>query len=103
MIRLLDCTLRDGGFYTQWDFPLSFVQAYCQAMDAAGVDYIELGYRSLVKHEFSGAYRFTSEATLKKLPPLKHSKIVVMLDSKEFWLLIQKASKRFLSLLIKVQ
>ena len=35
MIRLLDCTLRDGGFYTQWDFPLSFVQAYCQAMDAA--------------------------------------------------------------------
>ena len=84
MIRLLDCTLRDGGFYTQWDFPLSFVQAYCQAMDAAGVDYIELGYRSLVKHEFSGAYRFTSEATLKKLPPLKHSKIVVMLDSKEF-------------------
>jgi len=84
MIKILDCTLRDGGFYTQWDFSTSFVQAYCQAMDAAGVDYIELGYRSLVKSEFSGAYRFTSESTLEKIPALKHSKIVVMLDSKEF-------------------
>tara|TARA_Y100001954_G_scaffold217573_1_gene249853 strand:- start:1216 stop:2877 length:1662 start_codon:yes stop_codon:yes gene_type:complete len=84
MIKILDCTLRDGGFYTQWDFDTSFVQAYCKAMDNAGVDYLELGYRSFVKNEFSGAYRYTSEHTLEQIPTLNHSKIAVMLDSKEF-------------------
>ena len=84
MIKILDCTLRDGGFYTQWDFDSAFVLAYCKAMDNAGVDYLELGYRSFVENEFSGAYRYTSERTLEQLPTLNHSKIAVMLDSKEF-------------------
>ena len=84
MIKILDCTLRDGGFYNQWDFDLPFVQAYCKAMDKAGVDYLELGYRSFASHEFAGAFRYSSEETLEKLPPLTHAKIAVMLDSKEF-------------------
>ncbi len=26
--KILDCTLRDGGYYTQWDFESSIVTNY---------------------------------------------------------------------------
>lgn len=28
MTKLLDCTLRDGGYYTNWDFNTETVDAY---------------------------------------------------------------------------
>ena len=28
MIKLLDCTLRDGGYYTNWDFDKNLVRGY---------------------------------------------------------------------------
>lgn len=38
---LLDCTLRDGGYYTNWDFETKVVDAYIQAMNALPIDYLE--------------------------------------------------------------
>ena len=40
---LLDCTLRDGGYYNDWDFSRDLIQAYLEAMKAAQVDIVELG------------------------------------------------------------
>ena len=45
-MKILDCTLRDGGYYNSWDFDAPLVQAYLQAVAAAGIDYVELGFRS---------------------------------------------------------
>ena len=42
----LDCTLRDGGYYTNWDFSPELVDIYIEAMTNSDVDYIEIGYRS---------------------------------------------------------
>ena len=44
---LLDCTLRDGGYYNSWDFSPELINDYLVAMQAAGVNIIELGLRSL--------------------------------------------------------
>ena len=33
MMKILDCTLRDGGYYTNWDFNSETVDAYIQAMN----------------------------------------------------------------------
>jgi 4-hydroxy 2-oxovalerate aldolase len=44
-LRVLDCTFRDGGYYTDWDFERGVVQAYLQAVDRAGVDFVEIGFR----------------------------------------------------------
>ena len=46
---LLDCTLRDGGYYTNWDFDTEMVKDLISACDLSGVDVIELGYKSPVK------------------------------------------------------
>ena len=43
--RVLDCTFRDGGYYTDWDFERGVVQSYLDAIDRAGVDFVEIGFR----------------------------------------------------------
>ena len=30
--NLLDCTLRDGGYYNSWDFPHELIERYLVAM-----------------------------------------------------------------------
>ena len=42
-ISLLDCTLRDGGYYNNWDFPKDLIDEYLKAMSAAKIEYVELG------------------------------------------------------------
>ena len=42
-IKILDCTLRDGGYYNNWDFDESTVDSYMEAMNNLPIDYIEIG------------------------------------------------------------
>ena len=46
-INVLDCTLRDGGYYNNWDFPKDLVNDYLKAISDSGIKYVELGFRSL--------------------------------------------------------
>ena len=32
-MHILDCTLRDGGYYTHWDFDKKFVEQYLKLME----------------------------------------------------------------------
>ncbi len=43
-ISLLDCTLRDGGYINDWNFGHSVITGTYKRLDAAGVDYIEVGF-----------------------------------------------------------
>lgn len=43
---LLDCTLRDGGSTIGFDFPWEIISRVVEYLDAGGVDFVELGYRS---------------------------------------------------------
>jgi len=45
-IKVLDCTIRDGGLINNHYFTDEFVRAVYQAVSVAGVDYMEMGYRS---------------------------------------------------------
>ncbi len=41
---ILDCTLRDGGYVTNWHFGENAIQHIISALTDAGIDYIECGY-----------------------------------------------------------
>ena len=41
---LLDCTVRDGGYVNNWDFPLETVQNMYVASAQAGTDIFEIGF-----------------------------------------------------------
>jgi 4-hydroxy 2-oxovalerate aldolase len=44
-IKILDCTIRDGGLVNNSQFSDKFVQAVYRALVDAGVDYMEMGYK----------------------------------------------------------
>jgi 4-hydroxy 2-oxovalerate aldolase len=46
MSLILDCTLRDGGYYTNWEFDDDLVKEMVKCLNFSEVDYIELGYKS---------------------------------------------------------
>lgn len=43
-IKLLDCTLRDGGYINDWEFGHGVITGMYKRLDDAGVDYIEIGF-----------------------------------------------------------
>lgn len=44
MIRVLDCTLRDGGYLNDWDFGEATVRYVVQRHVMSGAEYIEVGF-----------------------------------------------------------
>ena len=45
-IKVLDCTIRDGGLMNNHHFDDKIVRAVYDACVAGGVDYMELGYKA---------------------------------------------------------
>lgn len=45
-IRVLDCTIRDGGLINNHYFTDEFVRAVYKALSVSGIDYMEMGYRN---------------------------------------------------------
>lgn len=81
-MKILDCTLRDGGYYTNWDFDRSIVEVYADAMDRLPVDCIEVGYRSNPAKEYLGEFGYTPVAALEVIRAQCKKKIAVMLNEK---------------------
>ena len=80
---VLDCTLRDGGYYNSWNFPLDVTNKYLDAMAAAGVDIVELGLRSLINKGFKGASAYTTDSYIRTLSIPGSLKVAVMINATE--------------------
>ncbi|MBT4822656.1 MAG: nucleoid-structuring protein H-NS, partial [Lentisphaerae bacterium] len=85
-IRVLDCTIRDGGLMNNHGFEDSVVRGVYEACVEAGVDYMELGYkgssRIFGRDEF-GSWKFCTEDDIRRIvgdndTPLK---LCVMADA----------------------
>lgn len=50
-LTVLDCTFRDGGYYTNWHFDPELVVRYIALCGKIGIDVIELGYISLSENK----------------------------------------------------
>jgi 4-hydroxy 2-oxovalerate aldolase len=83
MFKILDCTLRDGGYYTNWDFDNQLVDTYLTAMNNLPVEYLEIGYRSPKLSGYYGEYFYCPDFVLKKLGSLSHKKLVIILNEKD--------------------
>tara|TARA_Y100000996_G_C22542155_1_gene650409 strand:+ start:681 stop:2306 length:1626 start_codon:yes stop_codon:yes gene_type:complete len=82
-LKILDCTLRDGGYYNDWDFSKSLVDQYLITMDNSNVDVIEIGFRFLPKKSFLGPYAYTTDQFLQSLDLPEDLMIGVMINAKE--------------------
>lgn len=82
-MKVLDCTLRDGGYYNNWSFPPDVVEEYLSSMAASGVDIVELGLRSLFINGFKGASGYTTDSYLDSLDLPESLKVAVMVNASE--------------------
>ncbi len=82
--KILDCTIRDGGYYTNWDFDNTLIQVYCKLMEQLPVEYVEVGYRSIPLKGYTGKYFYCPEYIMKELKELMPSKkLAIILNEKD--------------------
>ncbi len=79
----LDCTFRDGGYYNSWDFSAPLIHQYLKAMHVAGVDVVELGFRTLKNQGFQGPYAFTTDDFIRSLTIPAGLTVGVMINGNE--------------------
>jgi len=77
---ILDCTFRDGGYHTNWNFDNDLVREVVSTLD---VDYIELGYKSNIK---GGSFKECDDRFISKLlqDVNYNCKLAFMIDIKDF-------------------
>ncbi|MCK5280024.1 MAG: hypothetical protein KAK04_15830, partial [Cyclobacteriaceae bacterium] len=69
-IKVIDCTIRDGGLMNKWQFSDEFVKAVYKGLVEAGVDYMEIGYissESAFSRDEVGPWKFCAEADIKRI------------------------------------
>ncbi len=85
-IKILDCTIRDGGLINSHGFEDGFVKGVYQACVAAGIDAMEFGYKADKKifapAQF-GAWKFSDEDAIRRITGDNPTelKIAVMADA----------------------
>jgi 4-hydroxy 2-oxovalerate aldolase len=83
-LGILDCTIRDGGYLNNWNFDKELVREVYKSLSKAGVDFIEIGFRSSSKY-FNparyGHWRFTPEdAIVEVTKNISGASISLMVD-----------------------
>jgi 4-hydroxy 2-oxovalerate aldolase len=86
-IRVVDCTIRDGGLTNNSHFTLETVRAVYRAACEAGIDYVELGYRNsrqMFPPEEFGPWRFCDDSQMAEVTEGIEpgaTKLAVMMDA----------------------
>ena len=91
--KLLDCTLRDGGYYNNWNFSPELIKDYLEAMASIQADYVEIGFRFISNNDFKGGCAFSTDSYIISLdiPHALKNKIGVMVNGSD--ILSQGSSK----------
>lgn len=80
-VQVIDCTIRDGGCTNDWAFDHGLVRDTFEALVAAGVDVMEIGYQtSPGLYRTSGPWRHCREEDLRRVARSSNMKLSTMLD-----------------------
>ena len=80
-INLLDCTFRDGGYYNNWNFDKSIINAYFNSIKKSKIRFVELGFRFLDKINIKGPTAYTKDNFINQLKIPSAISIGVMINA----------------------
>lgn len=84
-IKILDCTLRDGGYITNWNFGDDVIKNMIKTLIDANLDYVECGYLNSADYVPGKSIFHTIEQIKDFLPAdRKNSQILAMADVQQF-------------------
>ena len=69
-LKVLDCTIRDGGLVNDHSFADGFVKAVYDTCVEAGIDYMEIGYKAskkLFARDQFGAWKYCEEDDVRRI------------------------------------
>ena len=100
--NILDCTLRDGGYYNNWNFSKNFINEYLKFINNSGIEFVELGFSQLKNDKKKGLCYNINNQLLTKLKIPKNIKIGIMINAQE---IIKKKinPKNFRKLILKLK
>ena len=81
--KILDCTIRDGGYLTKWDFKKEMVRDVYEAVSKAGIDIFEIGYLGADKPDVNLWKKCLPEDVSYVRKGLKGAEVCAMLDYKD--------------------
>jgi 4-hydroxy 2-oxovalerate aldolase len=67
-VQVLDCSIRDGGCCNEWQFSKELVHRTFQALQASGIEYMEIGYQTspgVFDRDVVGPWRHCDEDDLR--------------------------------------
>ena len=79
-ITHIDCTLRDGGYYNDWDFENNLITDYLNAISLSSIDYVEIGFRNITNDNFKGALAFSKDEYLNSIEIPNNINLGVMIN-----------------------
>jgi 4-hydroxy 2-oxovalerate aldolase len=82
---IIDCTLRDGGYYNDWDFPTKIVEDYLIAMSETNINFVEIGFRFLNNNGYKGPYAFSTDKFVKNLKIPNNLKLGLMVNASDLY------------------
>lgn len=82
-LKILDCTLRDGGYYNNWNFSLNLTNSYLKSISKTNIEFVEIGFKSNVNDKNIGPTGKINDVFLKSINLPKNIKLGVMINSNE--------------------
>ena len=83
--NLLECTLRDGGYITNWHFPVAMIRDMAQGLTDSNLDFVEVGYLNHKPYEENTTQFQTIEQIGEFLPEnRKDTAFLAMADVDQF-------------------
>lgn len=83
-VKVLDCTIRDGGYVNNWQFDKKLVRDVYRTLSKAGVDIVEIGFHGTQKYFDKGKYgiwRFSDEEDVQEVTAgISGAKLALMGD-----------------------
>ncbi|MDI9337862.1 MAG: DUF115 domain-containing protein [Alphaproteobacteria bacterium] len=81
-MKIIDCTIRDGGHLNNWEFDPDVVKNSYYAALKSGVDFFEIGYRFPFQKKGCGAYGYSKDEFLfSTIEPNDKCKLLLMINA----------------------
>lgn len=81
--NILDCTLRDGGYYNNWQFSPRLIQNYINLISKLGIKYVEIGFLFLPLDKKKGLTAYCNKQFFKNFQFPKDINFGIMINASD--------------------
>ena len=79
MVKVLDCTLRDGGYVNNWKFGLQTISGIINSLVEAQIDIIECGFIRNSEHDIDSSVFNSMDEVSKMIEPKSESSLYAIM------------------------